>query len=225
MQCPRLLDCIHDAQKCPSQFHLCSSKCHETLAGLKIQPSPSQKLLIVEGLILVIMVPQHFLKFAFIWPQLVETPPWFLYGWHKTLWHLDDQWNKPMPPQKVDTGIIFSFYLSTNKLNVWRHPIKVVNPHFAIFAMSTLPTWTIQSRHNGGRWWHPNDPLSKVFGLSLPSTPSPPMKAIMFYFWQKFWTNPSTISPFHVANKFRGGIFFQWVNYWHPLDQIESNIP
>jgi hypothetical protein len=38
-----------------------------------------------------------------------------------------------------------------NKLNVQKHLIKVFNPHFVNFAMSTLPTWTIQSRHNGGR--------------------------------------------------------------------------
>jgi hypothetical protein len=41
-----------------------------------------------------------------------------------------------------------------------------------------------------------------VLGLSLPFALSPPMKAIAFQFWQNFWTNPSTISPFHATNKF-----------------------
>jgi hypothetical protein len=36
MKCPKLLDCIHDAQKCPSQSHPCSFKYHETLVRLKI---------------------------------------------------------------------------------------------------------------------------------------------------------------------------------------------
>jgi hypothetical protein len=31
----------------------------------------------------------------------IGTPPWFFHEWHKTLWHSNDQWNKPMPPQKV----------------------------------------------------------------------------------------------------------------------------
>ncbi len=44
--------------------------------------------------------------------------------------------------------IIFRFQLLFNKFNVQRHPIKILNPHFVNFAMSTLPTWTIQSRHN-----------------------------------------------------------------------------
>jgi hypothetical protein len=43
-----------------------------------------------------------------------------------------------------------------------------------------------------------------VLGLSLPFAPSPPMKAIVFYFWQKNWTNPSTISPSHATKEFRG---------------------
>jgi hypothetical protein len=47
MHCPRLLDCIHGAQKCPSQFHQCSFKCHETFARLKIWPSTLRKLSIV----------------------------------------------------------------------------------------------------------------------------------------------------------------------------------
>jgi hypothetical protein len=46
--------------------------------------------------------------------------------------------------------IILSFQLFASKLNVGRHMIKVLNLHFANFAMSTLPTWTIQGKHNGG---------------------------------------------------------------------------
>jgi hypothetical protein len=37
-----------------------------------------------------------------------------------------------------------------------------------------------------------------VLGSSFPFTLSLPMKAIVFYFSQIFWTNPSTISPFHA---------------------------
>jgi hypothetical protein len=33
-------------------------------------------------------------------------------------------------------------------------------PHFANFAMSILPTWTIWNRHKIGWYWHPNDPSS-----------------------------------------------------------------
>jgi hypothetical protein len=51
---------------------MCSSKCDETLARLKIQPSPLQKLPIVEGLILATVVSQHFPKRAFVPPQLVR---------------------------------------------------------------------------------------------------------------------------------------------------------
>ncbi len=79
MQCPKLLDCIHDAQKCPSQSHPCLSKCHETLATQN-PPSPSQKFMIVEGLILIIMVFQHLPKHAFVPPQLVHLHGFYMDG-------------------------------------------------------------------------------------------------------------------------------------------------
>jgi hypothetical protein len=154
MQCFKLLNCIHDAKKCPSQFHPCSSKCHETLVRLKIQPSPSQKLPIVEGLILAIVVLQHLLKRASVPPQLV-----CFHGFYMDGIKLYDTWmisgtsqclHKKSTPCLV---FILHFYLFDNKLNVQKHSIKVFNAHFANFAMSTLPTWTIQSRHNGGRSW------------------------------------------------------------------------
>ncbi len=116
--------------------------------------------------------------------------------------------------------IILHFYLFVNKLNVRKHMVKVFNPHFANFAMSTLPTWTIQSRHNGACPW----PLVLVLGLSLPSTPFPPMKATCFTLGKNYGpTHP----PFHLLmqqTNFDGGIF-QWVNCWHLLDQVESSIP
>jgi hypothetical protein len=80
-------------------------------------------------------------------------------------------------------------------LHLW-HPIKVLNPLFVNFSMTPLPTWTIQSMHNVG--------IVLVLGFNLHFVPSPPMKVIVLYFWQMFWTNPSTISPSHATHKFRG---------------------
>jgi hypothetical protein len=82
--------------------------------------------------------------------------------------------------------------------------------------MSPLPTWTIQSKRNVG--------LALVLGSNLPFVPSPPMKAIMLYFWQMFWTNPSTISPSHATHKFRGKNLPS-MGKLLILDEVESNTP
>ncbi len=57
-----------------------------------IQPSPSQKFLIVEGLVLVLMVFLHFPKHAFVSPQLVH-----LHGFcmDAIKLYMDNRWNKP----------------------------------------------------------------------------------------------------------------------------------
>jgi len=84
MQCPKLLDYIHDAQKCPSQFHLCSFKCDETLARLKIQPSSLQNAPYCRGIDFGYCGTLTFPKMC-ISATTIGMPSWFLYGWHKIL--------------------------------------------------------------------------------------------------------------------------------------------
>jgi hypothetical protein len=122
--------------------------------------------------------------------------------------------------------IIFNFKLFVNKFNVRRHLVKFLNLHFVNFAMPTLPTWTIQSRHNGGKWWHPND----LSSLCLAQVCLLPLKFLMTTYegndvllLAKFLDQPIYHFTFSCNKQIlREESSF---NYWHPLDQVESNIP
>jgi len=112
-----------------------------------IQPSPSQKFLIVKGLVLAIMVPLHLPKHVFVPPQLVHLYGFCMYGIK-----LYDNWsiggtNQCLHKKLASSFvIIFHFQLLFNKFNVRRHPVK-----FSIRNLWILPCPPCQlgpSRHN-----------------------------------------------------------------------------
>ncbi len=166
----------------------CARKRKTCIRKSSIQPSPSQKFLIVKGLVLAIMVPLHLPKHVFVPPQLVHLHGFCMYGIK-----LYDNWtiggtnqclHKKLASNFV---IIFHFQLLFNKFNVRRHPIKFSIRNLWILPCPPCQLGPFKVGTMSRLMMAPKWPLVLVLGSSLPFPLSqPPTKAIMFYFWQKF---------------------------------------